>query len=552
MSKKARPRSRETRQAPGAEAAPAPIRLTKSDLVLALVLLACAFLAYGPALHGKQLWDDDAHVTKPELRSADGLARIWSRLGATQQYYPLAHSVFWLEYRAWGESTLGYHVVNVLLHCGSAVLLMLILRALAIPGAWVAAAVFALHPVQVESVAWITELKNTLSGFFYFAAALAYLKYDRQRSERAYGLAILLFVLGLLSKSVVATLPAALLVVFWWRRGRIDWMRDVAPLVPFFLVGIAAGLFTASVEQRFIIGTEGSEYDLTLIERCLVAGRAFWFYLGKIVFPARLVFIYARWSVSQAVWWQYLFPAAALALAAGLWGIRRRSRAPLAALLFFSATLFPALGFFDVYPFRYSFVADHFQYLACIGPVALIAGGASGWRLLDGKRILALAIPVLLALGALTWRQSHEYADIETLFEATLRDNPGCWIAHTHLARSFAAAGRTDEAIDHFEKALALKPDNLGARNRLGILLADKGRLDEAIVHFRKAREIGPDDANTLNNLAIALAKKGELRDAYGLFQKALELARAQGDEALAKGIRERLSRFKPPERKRP
>ena len=226
----------------------------------------------------------------------------------------------------------------------------LVLRRLAIPGAYLAAAIFALHPVQVESVAWITELKNTLSAVFYLGAAIAYLRFDEERSEPMYRWALVLFVLGLLSKTVTATLPAALLVVFWWRRGRLSWQRDVRPLLPFFALGAAAGVFTAWVE-RTLIGAKGAAFDLTLVERGLIAGRAVWFYLGNLFWPANLVFIYPRWNVSQTVWWQYLYPAAALLLAVALWRLRGRWRGPLAGFCssperfsrcWASATCFPS------------------------------------------------------------------------------------------------------------------------------------------------------------------------------------------------------------------
>jgi hypothetical protein len=240
---------------------------------LGLLLVAAVIFAYQPAWHAGFIWDDNAHVTKPALRSLNGLARIWMQLGATQQYYPLVHSVFWVEHRLWGDATVGYHLINILLHAVSALLLVKLLRQLKIPGAWLAAAIFALHPVQVESVAWISELKNTLSGAFYLGSALAYLGFDRNRSGGNYALALGLFVLGLLSKTVIATLPAALLVVFWWQRGKLCWKQDVRPLLPFFIAGIGAGLFTAWVEGKYIIGAESSEFNFSIIERFLIAGR---------------------------------------------------------------------------------------------------------------------------------------------------------------------------------------------------------------------------------------------------------------------------------------
>jgi hypothetical protein len=339
-------------------------------------------------------------MTRPDFRSADGLARIWFQPGATQQYYPLLHTLFWLQYQLWGESSFGHHLLNILLHAFCALLLARILQRLDIPGAWLAAAVFALHPVHVESVAWITELKNTLM--------LIYLKFDHDRSRSAYLAAMGLFVLGLLSKTVTATLPAALLLIFWWKRGRLSWTRDVAPLSPFFLAGIAAGLLTAWIESE-VMGARGPDFAFNLVERSLIAGRVIWFYLAKLFWPVDLVFTYPRWAISGAVWWQYMFPAAALLLVCMLWKLRHRSRAPLAAVLYFAGTLFPVLGFVNVYPFRFSFVADHFQYLASLGVITLVSAAAAQWinRQRPRRKTAAAAacVAVVAILAGLTWRQ---------------------------------------------------------------------------------------------------------------------------------------------------
>ena len=194
-----------------------------------------------PALQAGFIWDDDGHVTRTDLRDLSGLYRIWFEFGATQQYYPVLHSAFWLEHLVWGDSPLGYHLLNVLLHASAACLFGVLLRRLAVPGAALAALLFALHPVCVESVAWISEQKNTLSLVFYLCAALAYLRFTERRRGTVYLLATGLFVLALLTKTVTASLPAALLVVFWWQRGRLEWRRDVVPLLPWFALGRGVG-----------------------------------------------------------------------------------------------------------------------------------------------------------------------------------------------------------------------------------------------------------------------------------------------------------------------
>ena len=494
--------------------------LRARDWLTAAALLAAVLLAYQPAWHGGLLWDDAAHLTRADLRSWQGLWHIWFDPGATQQHYPLVHSAFWLEQRLWGNDPTGYHVVNLLLHSGAALLVALVLRRLAVPGAYLAAAIFALHPVHVESVAWITELKNTLSAVFYLGAALAWVHFEEKRRVWTWLLALFLFVLALCSKTVTATLPAALLLVHWWRRGRPSWRRDVAPLLPFYALGAAAGVFTLWVERR-LVGAEGAAFDLTALQRVLIAGRAAWFYLGKLVWPANLVFIYPRWQVSQSVWWQYLYPAAAVATLAALWALRKRLPGPLTAALFFLGTLVPALGFFDVYPFLFSFVSDHFQYLASIGIIALAASGIAS--LPQRRAGQAVSVAILAILAALTWKQSRLYADAETLYRATIRDNPACWMAYSNLSGLLIARGGAAEAEGLARKALELRPDYPEAHNNLALALVQRGQPGEAFAHYRRAIELSPGYAEARNNFGFALASGGNLDEAIFQYREALE-----------------------------
>jgi hypothetical protein len=353
---------------------------SRSIVGLVLIVMA-ATIVYSPALTGGFVWDDHMYVPKPELQTTDGLRRIWFEPGTTPQYYPLLYTTFWLQYRLWADASAGYHVVNLLWHLAAVVLTYAILKKLEVPGALLAAGIFALHPVHVETVAWISEQKNTLSGVFYLAAMFAYIAFDDRRqtasshcSKLAYVASLVFFTLSVLSKSVTATLPGALLVICWWRRGRLDWRRDVMPLIPFVAIGLGSGSIAVYAEQAWV-GAAGVEYELSAIQRGLVAGRSLWFYLGKLLLPVNLAFSYPKWEIDVTDWTQWVYPAGILALTLFLWALRRRSRAPLAALLFFAGTLFPALGFGNVFPFRYSYVADHFQYLASLGIIALAAAG---------------------------------------------------------------------------------------------------------------------------------------------------------------------------------
>jgi Flp pilus assembly protein TadD len=509
--------------------------------------MALTLIAYLPALQCGFIWDDDSHVTQNlTLRSLHGLWRIWFEMGAVPQYYPLVHTMFWVEYHLWQLNPLGYHLVNVLLHGLGSILLWRVLMKLQVPGAWLAAAIWALHPVQVESVAWITERKNVLSTVFYFAAALTYLRFAQKSEVRSqkpegggrkagsqsltsglrpltsglYWLSLFFFTCALLSKTVACSLPAALLLVCWWKKGRIGW-RDVWPLLPFFVLGAGLGLLTAHVEKTHV-GAQGAEWVLTFGQRCLIAGRALWFYAGKLIWPSNLTFIYPRWEVSAAMGWQWSFPIAVLVVIAVLWFLRNRiGRGPLVAVLFFSGTLFPALGFINVYPMRYSFVADHFQYLAEVGLFTLFVSLL--YRLPGLFRRLCVVV-LLAVLCKLTWSQAHVYRDLETLWQTTTIRNPACWMAHYNLGILEAGEGRYSDAIEQFHLALQFKPDYREAYNNLGNTYAVIGQLDEAIENYHEAIRLDPADPVAQFNLGNTFALKGNLKAAVAQFRRVIQL----------------------------
>lgn len=521
---------RTRRRTPVQSAVPAPPRARPSLrpwLLLAGLVLATV-IAYQPAWHGGLLWDDDHHLTSAGLRGADGLRRIWLEVGATQQYYPVVHSAFWLMDRVWGANVLGYHLVNITLHALSAWLLAVALGRLRIPGAHLAAFLFALHPVHVESVAWMTELKNTLSGVLYLGAAILYLRFDAERGSRPYVAALTVFVLALLAKSVTATLPAALLVVFWWQRGRLEWTRDVRPLLPFFALGLAAGVTTAWVERTFI-GAVGQDFSLSVVDRILVAGRAIWFYVGKLLWPGSLSFNYPRWDLDQTAWWQYVFPVMAVVMTIVLWRLRGRTRAPLAAWLFFTGSLFPALGFVNVYPFRYSFVADHFQYLASLGLLVLAAAAITALIQMmkaPARAEVAVIVVAAILLGALTWQQSRQYQSARVLYETTLERNPRSWLAHTNLAALALkeVPPDLDRARMHVDASLALNPANDVAHNNRGVILQRLGDFSGAAIAHREAVRLTPRSVEARTNLGVDLAALGRNDEAIAEYREAIRL----------------------------
>jgi len=510
-------------------------------------------VAYLPAMKARFIWNDDDYVTSPPLRSLHGLVQIWFKVGATEQYYPLLHSAFWLEHRVFGGNPAGYHLLNLLLHIGATVLfasvLLKLLAGLPSPpagsgtteansrvvAAWLAAALFALHPVHVESVAWITEEKNTISLVFYLAAFLVYLRFDETRRPRHYVLALALFSLSVLSKTATVTLPAALLVVIWWQRGRLDWRGDVRPLVPWLALGATSGVFSSWVERYHLggegVGAQGADFDLSLPGHVLLAGRAIWFYLGSLVWPFDLNFIYPRWAIDGTIWWQWLFPLAAVAAMAWFWSMRRRHRAPLAVFMLFAGTLFPVLGFVSLYGALYSRVWDHWQYLADLAPLAFAGIGlasAGSWAGPGFRRAgPALGLALCVLLGWLTWRRCGDFQNDEVLYRTTLARNPDCWIAHNNLGQMLALEpGGLPEAVEHYRAALRLKPDYADAHNNLGQALSlTPGGLPEAIHQFEAALRLKPEQAEVHCNLANVLAEvPGRLTDAVGEYEAALRL----------------------------
>jgi protein O-mannosyl-transferase len=521
-----------------------PSQSRRRDALLFVVLLLAVLIAYQPAWNGGRIWDDDAHLTRPELRTWGGLWRIWFEIGATQQFYPLVHSAFWTQAQLWGDQLLGYHLVNIVLHALSSFLIIVILRRLSASGALLAGVIFALHPIEVESVAWMTELKNTLSGVLYFASLLVYLSFDRTRRSRLYLLAALFFVLALLSKTVTATLPLGLLIIFWWKRGTLSWRRDVVPLIPFFAVAVVAGFFT-SWNERSLIGARGAEFDFSLMERFLIASRSFMFYLGHLLWPADLIFIYPRWKIDAVLWWQYVYPASAAALILSAWKVRARTRAPLAVLLYFGITLGPALGFVNVYPFRFSFVADHFQYLAGAAVIALIA--ASIDRLVErlkttspSLRTTVTALPLGLILGVLTWNQSGLYAAPGVLYEETLRRNPSAWLAHLNLgflADQDPSQGKA-AAMSHYRAALAINPDEPQVHKNLGTDFMESGLYDDALREHQDAVRLAPGYSEAYLNMGVDLQHLGRYQEAEAAYRRALaikpEVAVAHFDLGLA------------------
>lgn len=440
----------------------------------------------------------------------------------------------------------GYHAINLALHIANALLLWLLLTELGVPAAWLAAAVFALHPINAESVAWVTERKNVQSLFFWLLSFLVYARYfgltpgrfrerttgpprPRPSSHRwlLYGAGLLLFICALLSKTVTAAMPAALLLTVWWLRGTVN-RREMLAAAPLIALGAAMGLCTVWLEKHHV-GASGAEWSLGIMDHILLAGRILWFYVGKLLWPAQLMFIYPRWQIDSAAAWQYLFPAAALLLALILWLLRGRiGRGPFAAAACYTVMLAPALGFFDVYPMRFSYVADHFVYHAALPLIILFCGGASAAIRPHARRLaypaIAASAALLAALCLLTWRHAGVFMNLETLWTDTLEKNQSAWMAHNNLGVILLGRQQADRAIRHLSEAVRLKPDYDQAHNNLGNALVFAGRPEEAQAQFSEAVRLNPNYAPPHYNLGNLLVDQKRWEEAEKHFLEAVRL----------------------------
>jgi len=512
--------------------------------VAGFFLVAAVILAYQPAWRAGFIWDDDAYVTQnPLLTAPDGLKRIWLSQDSPSQYFPLVYTTFRIERSLWGLNPAGYHWVNILLHAANALIAWKLLRRLAIPGAWLAAALFALHPVQVESVAWITERKNVLSLFFFLLALLAWVEFARPERGRGrwrfYGLALLCYMLALFSKTVACTLPAALVLILWLKGEPLNRARW-AQVSPFVALGLGMGLVTVWWERHHI-GTGGGIFAMSLLDRALIATRAIWFYAAKLIWPAQLAFSYPRWLIDPKNPVAYAGLLAAVIFGALLYGFRGRlGRGPGTAALFYGAMLSPMLGFIMLFTFRYTFVADHYQYVAALGPLALLAAGLTvGLRRVRSPMIRWLVPGLILAvLACLTWRQARIYQNVETLWRDTLAKNPESWLAHSNLGQYLLHQGRFEEALDQYQQSLRINPRDVDSLVSIGNALFGRNRPEEAMEYYNRALQVNPDNPEAHVNLAVILAERGELDAAIAHDRQALtanpKLVKAHANLAVA------------------
>ena len=512
------------------------------DWLLALLLAFGTIIVYLPVRHAGFIWDDYGMIlNNPLIPRSDGWYRVWFNRSAGD-FVPPTVTSFWLEWRLWGANPLGYHLDNILLHVCNALLLWGVLLRLKIPSAWLAAAIFAVHPVNVASVAWITERKNTLTMLLLLTSVHCYLTFEDSGRRRWFCLAAGIYLLALTGKTAVVPLPVVLLGLGWWRRGRID-RKDVQHSLIFFALAGTGSLLAIWIQHGASIGAVVRTESLWA--RSAGAGWALWFYLYKAVLPLNLIFIYPRWQIDPRNALSYI---PLILWGTGLlicWQYRNAwGKGALFALGYFSVMLLPVLGFLNIYFMRFSLVADHWQYFAIIGPIALVAA-------IIRKPVLGAAL--LLVLGVLTWKQCGMYTDTETLWRATLRQNPDCWMAQVNLGSACLQKGQLDMAIAYLENAVQTKPDFAHVHGDLGIALLQQGRVDDAITQFQTAVQLTPDNADAHYDLGSALRQTGKLDEAVKQLQEAMRLDPASvktfdtlGDAYMSQGkLAEAMAEFK-------
>ena len=502
------------------------------DWVLGLLLILAVVATYQPVWHAGFIWDDEALVTaNPSMEGTLGLKEIWTTRAA--DICPLTITTFWVEHALWGLNPMPYHLVNVFMQGACAVVLWRVLRNLKIPGAWLGAALWALHPVQVESVAWISEMKNTQSGLFYLLTIFFLVKGLMAREDGHpsnqiwnYSLTLVFAAFAMASKSSTVILPVVLCLCAWWVEGRWQW-RNLGRVGPIFLMSLAAAVVT--IWRQYLEGVNDPHWARSWPERLATSGDVVWFYLGKLLWPYPLSAIYPRWQIDARSWFSYVPVMAVLLLLVILWHKRHAWARPyFFALAYFLVALLPILGLVEHYFLRFSFVADHLQYLAAMGILALAGAGLTRLAdlILPGRLWVqsTLGAGLLLSLGLLSWNRAWAYENETTLWTDTLAKNPNCGVAYSDLGNVLFKEGKWDEARTLFQKAVEIDPTYVDARYNLGNAFFQRGQWNEAVEQFQKVVEMDPHYARAHNNLGIIFVQKGQMEEAVAQYQQASEM----------------------------
>ena len=506
-----------------ARAAPWPAaRETATVLGLLAILTLAAFL---PALWAGFVWDDRAFTTAPAVRDLSGIWQIWFNpevLESEGHYWPLTYSTFWLQHAIFGFWAPAFHAFNLLLHFAVSALLWLLLRHWKLPGSLLAAVIFVLHPVHAEPAVWVIGRKDLMASLFVLASTIFWFRsLDAATGRwRIHGLSLGFYAASLLSKSTLVTLPVCLLVLAWWRRGRLT-VNELVSLVPFVIVGaLIAGLDTRYYKSREVL-----DFGYSILEKTQQAARSLWFYLGKLAWPVDLKVIYPRWQPDSLDPLPWLLVIATLALPLALWVLRFRiGRGPFAATSIFFILLSPSLGFVDYGYMQFSFVADRYQYLASAAPITVLAALAANYANRLGRRavLAGWVVAALLSAGLATgsWIQAGRYKDPETFFSYILSVNPEARGANQNLGREYIYHKRFEDALMYSMREIQYHPDNQPAYSVAGSALLRMGRYEEALPLLNQAYRMDHKNASTLERLAVTSQKLGRTEDAIRYFNE--------------------------------
>jgi protein O-mannosyl-transferase len=518
------------------------------EKVQALILILLAGIIYAYSLTGEFLWDDEALLFNNAIvKNPDGIYQVWNQ-SESPDYYPVTLSMFWIEWRLFGMNPFGYRLINLIFHCCSGLLLWRILRNLKINGAYLASLLFLLHPVNVSSVAWIVERKNTACLFFYLLSAFLLTQFHKTNLRLLYRLSLFFFCVALLSKTAVVMFPITLLGMEWIKGRKIS-RACITEILPYFLASLILGLITIYFQynnaiQSDVVRPEG------FLSRLAASGWAFWFYLYKAVIPLNLNFVYRRWTVDPDAFANYLPLLAFLLLLSVFVKFRRKfEKQYLAGIGYFTLNLLPIVGFFNIYFMKYSLVADHWQYVSLPGITALAAyeihrvTGLLGER--NGKRtFMIIGFALVFVFSGLTWFRSSRFISMKTLWEDVLEKNPGCWMAELNLGLAYTMHEQWDNAIPFLEGSIAHQPglsktqtdEIIGEASKyLGDAWTGKHDIPKAIGYFEKSIELTSKVPGAYNNLAWILSTSEDPRylnpgQAVVLAEKVIEMKRMDLD----------------------
>ena len=497
-----------------------------------MTIILAVLWVYSPALDGGWLWDDDWYITNnPLVRDLAGLWKFWCAPGSWTEYYPLEETLLWVEWHLFGNATPGYHLVTISLHAANALLVWRLLARLGLRNAWLGGFIFAVHPAAVDSVAWIAETKNTASTLPCLLAMIAWIDFENRREPRDYFLALACFTIGMLCKIAIAPLPAVLLLYTWWKRYRIAW-RDTFTTAPFFVIAVV--LSAISIAAGVIYSQQAGKAadtlpQLDLAARIALAGQSLGVYFAHVVWPVDLLPSYPQWNIGASSPPAFVPCLVLAAVFAALW-FRRASwgAAAILALGTFVLFLAPFLGFVSASYMSFTWIMDHYLYVAMIGPVGLFIAALDsiGNRVAASSRIAvtgaALLMGALLAFAARGY--AAMFSDEATLWGYTVQHNAGDWLAQDNLGKAQLVAGKPGDAANHFRAALALHPGRAQTHLSLGRALLAMNRSGDAIAEFDTALAIDPTNSEIYDQKGMALVQAGRAIDAVPLLQRAVQL----------------------------